>query len=118
MNRVLLLIIILASMVGIAHADLVNVTLKWTMADTTGVQGYRMYYSYSSDMSGRMLHSECRTPSSSGGQYTMECTNVNLDPGQLPVYFQVEAYGNTREAASPPKKENFLPVKDFSISTQ
>ena len=118
MNRLILLSIVLVSMAGIAHADMVNVTLNWTMRDTTGVEGYRIYYSYNSDMSGKMLHSECGVPSLSDGKYTMEFTNVNIDPGQLPVYLQVGAYDNTNETVSPPQKEVLLPVQDFTVSVE
>ena len=117
MNKMMIALgIIWCLLTGIAYADLVTVTLRWTMTDTTGVEGYRMYYSYNSDMSGKMLHSDCEQPSRADGQFVMVCRNVNIDPNRLPVYFQVEAYNSTKAAASSPKEEALLPVKDFSMS--
>jgi len=119
-KNILFLSIVLGPMAlaGIASADLVNVTMSWTMADVTGVQGYRINYSYNADMSGKITHSECGAPSLANGRYTMVCTNVDIAPDQLPVYFEVEAYDSENEAPSASKEVVILPVKNFLKSTK
>jgi len=75
-----------------------NVTIKWSMSDVTGVQSYKIYYSYYSDMANQKV--ACQTNDRTATELT--CENVDIE--KYPVYFTVAAVINGTESVSSPKE--------------
>ncbi len=90
-----------------------NVTITWTMPDTTNVAGYRMYYAYDSMMSNKTL--ACETMDKTATSLT--CPDVDLQSS--PVYFVIAAVTDGGELSSSPAERTFgisiSPVQDFRI---
>lgn len=78
-----------------------TVTIDWTQSGTSEIVGYRMYYSYDSSMSNKML--ACETSQTTFTSLT--CADVNLE--QSPVYFVVAAQTTTGEINSPVASGNW-----------
>ena len=81
-----------------------NITITWSMADTSNVTGYKMYYSYASDMAGKILACETGNPSAT----TLTCLNINLL--QSPVYFSIAATTVDSEIVSTTKSQTFTDI--------
>lgn len=81
----LFLLIAIISIPAVSLAALKTVTIDWTIADTTGVLGYKLYHSYNSDMGDKML--ACETNDTTATSLT--CANVPID--NYPVYFTIAA---------------------------
>jgi hypothetical protein len=92
-----------------------DVTISWTMSDTTDVLGYKMYYSYDSSMANRQL--ACETSDSTAT--TLTCPNVNLE--QSPIYFAIAAITTDSEASSSAVAETLITgisiVQGFRLET-
>ena len=92
-----------------------NVTITWTMPDTSNVTGYRMYYAYDNMMSNKTL--ACETSDKSVTSLT--CPDVDLQSS--PVYFEIAAITTEGEASSSPREQTFSsgisPVQDFRLIT-
>ena len=73
-----------------------DVTITWTMSDTSDVVGYKMYYSYSSNMADKLF--ACQTDDTAAN--TLTCRNVELS--QSPVYFVIAALTTAGEVNSNP----------------
>ena len=68
-----------------------NVQFEWEMTDTTGVTGYKLYYSQDPGMANKIWHQECASPVEDPPlSFTMNCTNVNIDTNQT-TYFTIAA---------------------------
>ncbi len=90
-----------------------NVTITWTMPDTSNVTGYRMYYAYDNMMSNKTL--ACETSDKSVTSLT--CPDVDLQSS--PVYFEIAAMTGNGERCSSAAEGTFnaaiSPVLDFRI---
>lgn len=90
-----------------------NVTITWSMPDTSNVIGYRMYYAYDNMMSNKTI--ACETNDKTATSLT--CSNVDLQ--KSPVYFEIAAITSNGERCSPPAQGTFAtsisPVQDFRI---
>lgn len=88
-----------------------TITVDWTMTDTTGVLGYKMYYSYNSDMINEIL--ACET--SSATARSLNCLNIPID--SYPVYFTIASVTADSEMNSAPEVVvSFIsPVQDFKL---
>ncbi|MCK9295282.1 MAG: hypothetical protein M0P70_09380 [Desulfobulbaceae bacterium] len=78
----------------IASSATKSVTIDWAIADTTNVTGYKVYYSYWSDMSSKMLACETNDPTVT----SLTCANVSI--ASTPVYFIIAAVTAQRELTS------------------
>ncbi|NOY53059.1 MAG: hypothetical protein GXP58_05485 [Deltaproteobacteria bacterium] len=90
-----------------------TVTITWSMADTSNLQGYKMYYSYSADMSGKTL--ACETGDATAT--TLACTNVDIT--QYPVYFTISAVmsdGSERTSTAEEKKLSTIPAVPHNVT--
>ena len=73
-----------------ALADIPTMRLSWTLADTSGISQYKLYYSSSSAMSPKTWHQECGTATEDpAGTFAMTCTNIPINT--FPAYIQVTA---------------------------
>lgn len=89
-----------------------SVTIDWTIPDTTNVTGYKMYYSYNSDMSSRVLACTSNDPAAT----SLTCDNVSLSS---PIYFVIAAVTGEGELTSE-SKSYVLPISvvhNFSLIT-
>jgi len=76
-----------------------TVEFSWTMNDTTGVQSYKVYYSYNADMVGQVWHQDCNSPTEDpAGTFSMACNNVVIDP--YPVYYAIASVTSESEVES------------------
>jgi len=98
---IILLFLFFFCQTAIALAVEKEVTVTWSMADTTNVSGYRLYYAYDSSMSNKTLACETTDPAAT----SLTCTNVDLQ--QSPVYFVLAAVKNNTEEASTPSSQSF-----------
>ena len=98
-----------------SQAVIKNATITWDISDNTEVTGYKMYYSYNSDMSNRQL--ACMTNDHSATSLT--CSGIDLQ--HSPVYFVIAALLPAEEASSRSASETFLTevtkVQGFRIET-
>ena len=92
-----------------------NVTITWTMPDTSNVTGYRMYFSYSSAMVDKQLACETDDPTAT----SLTCPSVDL--AQSPTYFVIAAVLTNGEADSTPVPETIVSgiskVQGFQLVT-
>lgn len=77
-----------------------TVTVNWMMSDTTDVTGYKMYYSYSNSMAGKMLACETNDHSVT----SLLCGNVEIS--QSPVYLEIVAKTITGDIVSTPVSQS------------
>lgn len=95
-----------------------NVTIDWTMTDTTNVQSFKMYYSYNDDMANKIWHQDCNDPTEKpAGTFSMTCNNVNIE--HYPIYFTIAAVITGDEINSPPKEKQIAisVIQNFQILT-
>ena len=78
----------------LAHASK-SVTINWAMSDKENVLGYKMYYSYYSDMRNKMLACE---PIYDKNATTLTCHDITIN--KYPVYFTIAAITSTEELSS------------------
>lgn len=95
------------------NAAMKTVTIDWTMADTSGIQAYRMYYSYNNTMTNKRLACETNNPTAT----TLTCENIDLELS--PVYLVIAAVFQGSETASTSVEETFISeiamVEDFKF---
>lgn len=97
MKRLQLSIFFLFTLIPLSiYAAEKTVTINWTIADISDVQGYKMYYSYDSSMVDKMLACESSSPTIS----SLSCPNVNID--SYPVYFTIASVTPGGEFESSP----------------
>jgi len=98
---------------SIASSATKSVTIVWAMADTTNVTGYKMYYSYSSDMSTQTLACETNDPAAT----SLTCDNVSIT--STPTYFVIAAVSAEGELTSESKSfvSPISTVQNFSLLT-
>jgi len=98
---------------SIVYGTTKSVTIDWEMADTTTVTGYKMYYSYSSDMSSQTLACETNDPAVT----SLTCANVSI--ASTPIYFSILAVTEKGDLIS--ESMSYVPpisvVQDFSLLT-
>jgi len=96
----------------LALADVRSVAIQWEMQDIADVQGYKIYYSYSNDMTDQEMACETDDPTVT----ELTCSNVNIE--RYPVYFTVAAVLTDGESVSTPR-ELYPPydVKGFSATS-
>ncbi len=97
-----------------------SVTLTWTISDPSGIQGYKLYYSYNENMVDKIWNQNCGpTTEQSPGTFSMTCNTVQID--NYPVYFTIAAITQNEEIESTPQivtadsGTNISKVKDFEI---
>ena len=96
----------------IASGATKSVSIDWTMADPTNTTGYKMYYSYSSDMSSKVL--ACSTNDAAATSLT--CADISI--ASTPIYFVVAAVTADGELTSNSKSyvaSSIAVVQNFSI---
>lgn len=120
-RTIILCLCCLAVLPCVAQGATKNVTIDWTQSGSTEVQGYRMYYSYSSGMANKKL--ACATSNTNVASLT--CNDINLE--QSPVYFIIAAVTPEGEKSSavvsktfdtdtePPPPATISPVRDFKL---
>jgi len=118
-----ILILTFLLMANIAFA-LTNVTVHWEMNETTGVTGYKMYYSSSPDMANKTWHQECDPPKEDSAlSFTMLCNNMDIDITQT-TYFTIASVTADGEVESDvntitfPTTSSLSIVQDFRIETE
>jgi len=107
--------IFLVGLVSQAYAETRTVTVDWTTSNASGITGYKMYRSYSSNMSSKKLL--CQTNSSNAK--SLACDNVDIT--KYPIYITINAVTSKGEVVSSASKVNYpnaIPsqVKGFSIN--
>lgn len=85
-----------------SQAVIKNATITWDMSDISEVTGYKMYYSYNSDMSNKQL--ACKTNDRTAT--SLKCKGIDLQ--HSPVYFVIAALVPEDEATSGTASESFL----------
>ncbi len=74
-----------------AVTDLRSVTINWTMSDTSGVQGYRIYYDIDISMANKVWLNDCSFPIENPPYtFSITCNNVNI-VSNVVYYFVVAA---------------------------
>lgn len=107
-----------------AWADIETMHLSWTISDSSDITQYKLYYSSSADMAGKIWHTECSNPTEeTSGSFSMTCTNIDIN--SFPAYIQVAAVLNdlteiTSNIQTIPEDPTKSPprlstVKDFRI---
>ncbi len=100
-------IIVAALIPSISFADTRTIVFNWTMEDTTGVTGYKLYYGYNDNMTinDGALHTNCTPPTSQPSatnpdelDFSMTCNDIVID--QYPVYFRIAAVTEEEEVPS------------------
>ena len=109
--RLFILAILLLTIPQVCMAFTRTITIHWSMSDTTDVTGYKMYFSYNSDMSAKTM--ACETSDRSVSSLT--CQDVSFD--QDKAYFTIAAVTASTEYESTPKLTFFgpKPVQDFKM---
>lgn len=79
---------------GASIAASTSVTVNWTITNPTNIVGYKLYYSYSSDMTAKQVG--CET--SNVAATSLTCSNLDLTP--TTVYFSIAAVGTQSEIQS------------------
>lgn len=78
--------------VNIGSADNIQkMNLSWSV-EAENISNFKLYYSNTPDMVGKILHTECTEPvkTSTGSEiFTMTCTNIYTNT--FPVYIQLSA---------------------------
>jgi len=99
---------------SIASGVTKSVTIDWTMSDTTNVTGYKMYYSYNSDidMSSRGKQA-CGT--NDPAVTSLTCANVDI-VADKPIYFAIAAITAEGKLFSASKSPISV-VQNFSFLT-
>jgi len=96
-----------------------NVTITWTMSNTTNVIGYKVYYADNSAMANKILHSDCSDPiENPTNTFTITCNNINLTEGTTYYFTVVAQINDASESASNPKGVPYIKpilVHDFKI---
>ena len=85
-----------------SQAVIKNATITWDMSDISEVTGYKMYYSYNSDMSNKQL--ACMTNDRTAT--SLRCEGLDLQ--HSPVYFVIAALLPEDEASSGTASESFV----------
>lgn len=87
-----------------------DVMFEWQMTETTGVIGYKMYYSTDENMQNKTWHEQCNTPVENPAlSFSMTCTNIDIDPTQT-TYFYIAAVTTGSEVASDIKKITVISI--------
>ncbi len=90
-----------------------DLTITWSIPDNDNVTGYRMYYSYDSSMTNKILACETGDPDAT----SLTCQNIELI--QSPVYAMIAAIVSDREIFSNVKSQTIplqiTPVQGFKI---
>jgi len=95
----------------IAWSDINAITIHWKSHNLSGIKGYKMYYSFKSDMTDNKL--ACETKDSRATELT--CSNITIE--KYPIYFSIAAIFKDHEILSNPRL--FYPpnkVEDFSAT--
>ena len=72
-------------------ADLRTVTINWAMSDTSGVQGYRIYYDSDISMVNKVWLNDCSVPIENPAYtFSISCYNVSI-VNNVVYYFVVAA---------------------------
>lgn len=90
-----------------------SVTIYWTMPSTTGIIGYKIYYSFENNMNTRILAGQTNETNST----SLTCDNVPIDT--YPIYFTVSAITIDKEISSSIKTVD-SPIKEvqgFTLTT-
>jgi len=116
MKKILIATQLLLTMAApaIASGATKTVTIEWTMADTTNVTSYEIFYSYNnSNMA--PLKPPCKTNDPTVTSLT--CANVSID--KTPIYFVVVA--ETANGKLTSKSKSFIApvsvVQNFTVLT-
>ncbi len=112
-TKTILLFLLFALVPCSALGVVKTITIAWSMADTTDVTGYRIYYSYDSSMTNKQLACETSDPAAT----SLTCSNVDL--AQSTVYFSVAAVLGDQESSSSPMEKTIFstisPVQGFQL---
>lgn len=79
-----------------------QITIQWTIVDSLGISGYRLYYAYNKNMTDKKFACGTNQPHTT----SLTCTNVNLS--KSPVYFTIAAVTSTGEIPSAPVGKSFI----------
>ena len=95
MKKILSTTVIAITIFTCSIAAAKTITIEWDMSDTSNVTGYKMYYSYSSNMDPKILACETTNPDTT----SLSCPNITLTS---PVaYFTIAALTSDGEIESP-----------------
>ena len=90
----------------LAFATTKGITLTWTMNDTTGVTGYKLYYSDNENMENKTWHQECDSPTHttsvkdpSSLDFSMSCNNFPIECQQT-THITISAFTSEKEVES------------------
>ena len=105
MKKILSTTVIALTLFSSSLAAAKTVTIDWEISDTSNVTGYKMYYSYSSNMDTKILACETSTPDIT----SLSCPNITLTS---PVaYFTIAVLTSSGEFESP------IEIYDVSLAT-
>ena len=113
MKKILSTTVIALTLFSCSLAIAKTVTIDWTMSDTSNVTGYKMYYSYSSNMDNKLLACETTNPDIT----SLSCPNITFTS---PIsYWTIGAVTNTGELESIPKlyDATLMKVQNFAVLT-
>ena len=113
MKKILSTTVIAITIFTCSIAAAKTVTIEWEMSETSNVTGYKMYYSYSSNMDNKLLACETTNPDIT----SLSCPNITFTS---PIsYFTIAAISSTGEQESPIEKHDasLSLVQNFMITT-
>lgn len=90
-----------------------TITVDWSISDASNIEGYKIFFSYSSNMADKILACESNTPTIT----SLTCNNINID--RYPVYFTVVALTPDGEFESAIKSRDLRlsSVKEFQVKS-
>lgn len=80
-----------------------SVTITWLMNDTTGVEGYKVYYADNSAMTSKIWLSNCDIPIENPARtFTITCNDVTIANDQTYYFTVVAVMADDSETSSNP----------------
>ncbi|MFH1215539.1 MAG: hypothetical protein V1706_03455 [Pseudomonadota bacterium] len=107
------LLLIAITVPNIAFGVTKSITIAWSSANISSATGYKMYYSYNTDMEGKTIACETNNPAAT----SLTCDTVNIEA--YPVFFTIGASTALGEIESSPKSYGtpISIVTNFTLAT-
>jgi len=93
-----------------------KINLSW-VSSVENIYTFKLYISYSADMSGKIYHGECGDYISTvTNEYSMTCTNIPAD--RFPLFIQISAVvpGYQEEVVSNVQEVEYSPVSPTIVN--
>lgn len=96
----------------ICLGEIKTVKIDWMVFDSSSIQGYKMYYSYSSDMSGKSFACQTNDPAVT----SLTCSGIDITA--QPVYFSIGMLTSEGEINSPPIQASSVECSTITSTVQ